>query len=107
MLGSLLSAPAAAAGAMRQMADGAQYAQTVDEDELGSGFWTELPTEDALLPTPPPAAQHKPGARPAPPPSEGVLGYCFSGRLWQQANLALAHHAVLHQVGVVVDCLEQ
>ena len=69
MLGSLLSAPAAAAGAMRQMADGAQYAQTVDEDELGSGFWTELPTEDELLPTPTPAASSAPDSTPQETPA--------------------------------------
>ena len=81
-LGSVFTAPAAAAGAMGQLLQqqtGTQYAQTVDEDELDSGFWTELPTESELLPTPTPApteapAQSQPASQPEAAPETAPEG---------------------------------
>lgn len=81
-LGSVFTAPAAAAGAMGQLLQqqtDTQYAQTVDEDELDSGFWTELPTESELLPTPTPApteapAQSQPASQPEAAPEVAPEG---------------------------------
>lgn len=79
-LAALGCEPAAAAGALRSRMQSGQalYAQTQNEDDLASGFWTELPTAAELLPAPP-APSFAPGAAPpadapaAPARPEGAL----------------------------------
>ncbi len=69
-LGSMLSSPAAAANAWGQLLqqNTPQYAQTVDQEEYDSGFWTELPKDTELLPPPPPAPAPPPENNQEPPP---------------------------------------
>ena len=73
-LGSMISSPTAAAGAWGQMLqqNSTQYAQTVDENDFDSGFWTELPSDSELLPTPTPAPTPAPQNEPAAPPAPAV-----------------------------------
>ena len=72
-LGSAVTSPTAAAEAWGEMVQqDTQYAQTVDEDDIDSGFWTELPKASELLPTPTPAPESQQEQAPVVQP-EGTL----------------------------------
>ncbi|MEG1447480.1 MAG: stage II sporulation protein P [Ruthenibacterium sp.] len=58
-LASFLCAPSAAIAATKAYFDdnlAVPVAQTFDENDITSGFWTQMPSEGEILPQPPPAA---------------------------------------------------